>query len=79
MMKNRSFSAIPSLLFVMMTFVYALLSSAFLDLDQVIGEEDFTVDFLADNINKIPSQQIIYMSCESPCPPSAEMCIQMCA
>lgn len=75
-MKNSSFSAIPTLYFVMLTFVYALLSSVFLDIDNV-GGEDF--DFVFVSIDKIPSQQLIYMACKSPCPPGSEVCIQMCA
>ncbi|MDX1373262.1 MAG: hypothetical protein R3321_12365 [Nitrososphaeraceae archaeon] len=76
MMKNDSFSAIPTLYFVILTFLFALLSSVFLDLDNVVGEENF--DFVVDSINKIPSHQLIYMACKSPCPPGSEVCIQMC-
>lgn len=75
-MKNKAVSAIPSI--VITTLVYTLLSALFLELDNASGERENFVDN-KDN-DKMPySQQTIETECKSPCPSSAEMCIEMCA
>jgi hypothetical protein len=75
-MKN-SVSTIPSPYIVITTLVYALLAVImFLELDNTSGEETF----LIDEEEKIPTQEVVEETpCKSPCPKSAEMCIQMCA
>ena len=74
-MKN-SVIAIQS--FVMTTIVYALLVPVFFEMyDNTFGEGKNFVD----NDDKDPmmyNQQIVETECKSPCPPNAELCIQMC-
>jgi hypothetical protein len=78
-MKN-SIIAIQS--FVITTIVYALLAPIFFEMDNAyLGEEE---KFVFDNDKNVKAtmynQQVLVESeCNSPCPPSAEMCIAMCA
>ena len=78
-MKN-SVIAIPSQYVVITTIIYALLAIIFFDMENAFGGETFVVN--NDKI-MIYSQQAIEeeleTECKSPCPKSAEMCIEMCA
>ena len=79
-MKN-SVIAIPSQYIVITTIVYALLCPIFFESDNALGEgEDFVVN---NDKTMIYSQQAIEeeveTECKSPCPSSAEMCIEICA
>ena len=78
-MKN-SVIAIPSQYVVITTIVYALLAPIFFELDNALGEgETFVVN---NDKTMMYSQQAIdevETECKSPCPSSAEMCIEMCA
>ena len=81
-MKN-SVIAIPSQYIVITTIVFALLCPIFFESDNVLGEgETFVVNI--DKTTMMYSQQAIEeeeveTECKSPCPSSAEMCIEMCA
>ncbi len=75
-MKNKAVSAIPSSYVMIMTLVYALLAAIFLD--NASGEENSGIND-ADKDNKASAQELVETPCKSPCPPNAEMCIQMCA
>ena len=75
-MKN-SVIAIQSF-FVITRIVYALLVPVFFVMDKDHGEENF-VDVSTDKTTY--GQQEVVVSetkCKSPCPSSAEMCIEMC-
>ena len=77
-MKN-SVIAIPSQYVVITTIIYALSAIIFFDMENAFGGETFVVN--NDKI-MIYSQQAIEeleTECKSPCPKSAEMCIEMCA
>ena len=79
-MKN-SVIALPSQYIVITTIVYALLCPIFFELDNALGEgENFVVN---NDKTMMYSQQAIEevetKECKSPCPSSAEMCIEMCA
>jgi hypothetical protein len=75
-MKN---SIIAIQFFVITIIVYALLGPIFFEIDNVLGE----IENSTDNNNSKPTnnskQQVIETQCTSPCPPNAEMCIEMCA
>jgi hypothetical protein len=81
-MKN-SVIAIPSQYIVITTIVYALLCPIFIESNNALGEEE---NFVVNNDKTTMtsySQQAIKeegeTECKSPCPSSAEMCIEMCA
>jgi hypothetical protein len=82
-MKN-SVIAIPSQYIVITTIVYTLLCPIFIESNNALGEEE---NFVVNNNDKTTmtsySQQAIEeegdTECKSPCPSSAEMCIEMCA
>ena len=76
-MKN-SVIAIQSY-FVITTIVYALLVPVFFVMDIAHGEENFVDD--STNNTTYGQQQVVVSEtkCKSPCPSSAEMCIEMCA
>ena len=63
--------------FVISTIVYALLVPVFFEMHSAFGEENYFVD---DNNDKTTySQQVVETKeCKSPCPSSAEMCIEVC-
>jgi hypothetical protein len=61
-----------------MTLVYAIVASIFLELDNASGDEEIGIND-ADNDDKTFVQELVETPCKSPCPPTAEMCIQMCA
>jgi hypothetical protein len=63
---------------VITTIVSALVAPIFLELDKTLGEGE---NFDDDNYKTIVynTQQVAETQCKSPCPPTAEMCIQMCA
>ena len=68
--------------YVITTIVYAFLVPIFFEMDNAFGEEKNFVD--ENNNYKITmySQQVIEeveTECKSPCPSSAEMCIEVCA
>ena len=79
---ENSVIAIPSQYVVITTIVYALLCPIFFESDNALGEgEDFVVN---NDKTMMYSQQTIEeeevdTKCKSPCPSSAEMCIEMCA
>jgi hypothetical protein len=81
-MKN-SVIAIPSQYIVITTIVYTLLCPIFIESDNALGEgEDFVVN--DNDKTMVYSQQAIEeeeveAECKSPCPYSAEMCIEICA
>lgn len=77
-MKNRTVSAIPSSYIIIMTLVYTLLT-AIIFLDNARGEEENSGINDVDKDNKASAQELVETPCKSPCPPNAEMCIQMCA
>ena len=78
-MKN-SVIAIPSQYVVITTIVYALLCPVFFEPDNALGEGE---TFVVNNDKTMTySQQAIEeveTECKSPCPKSAEMCIELCA
>jgi len=71
-MANSTVIAIHSC--VMTTIVYALLAPIFFEMDNAHGE---VANFVDDN--NIYAQQSVETECKSPCPSTAEMCIQICA
>ena len=77
-MKKRAVSVIPSSYLMIMTLVYAIVASIFLELDNASGDEEIGIND-ADSDNKTFVQELVETPCKSPCPPTAEMCIQMCA
>ncbi len=74
-MKN-SVIAIQS--FVVTTIVYALLVPVFFEMDNVFGVENFVDDGNYETTYS-HSQEVVESECKSPCPSSAEMCIEICA
>jgi hypothetical protein len=82
-MKNKTEvnNAIPSSCVVITTLVNALLAAICLELDNASGEEkdNGVNDSAANSDNKTSVQELGDPHCKSPCPPNAEMCIQMCA
>ena len=76
-MKNKAFSATQSSYVMIMTLVYALLATIFLD--NANGAEDSGIINGVDKDNKASAQELVETPCKSPCPPNSEkMCIQMC-
>jgi hypothetical protein len=76
-MKN-SVIAIQS--FVITTIVYALLVPVFFEMDNVYGKgENFVYDNGNDKKTMYSQQVVETKECKSPCPSSAEMCIEICA
>jgi hypothetical protein len=68
--------------FMITTIVYALLAPIFFEMDNAYRgeEENFVVDYDNNLKATMYNQQVLIESeCNSPCPPSAEMCIAMCA
>ena len=80
-MKN-SVIAIPSQYIVITTIVYALLCPIFFESDNALGPgEIFVVNNDKTTMTSYSQQTIeeVETECKSPCPSSAEMCIEMCA
>jgi hypothetical protein len=79
-MKN-SVIASQSRYVVITTIVFALLYPIFFEMDNAYGAgANFVVVNDNDNTMMTSSQQQeVEAECESPCPSSAEMCIEMCA
>jgi hypothetical protein len=82
-MKN-SVIAIPSQYVMITTIVYALLCPVFFEFDNALGEgENFVVNNDKTTMTSYSQQAIeeeeVETECKSPCPSSAEMCIEMCA
>ena len=77
---ENSVIAISSQIVVITTIVYASLCPISFESDNALGEgEDFVVN---NDKTMMYSQQVIEeveTECKSPCPSSAEMCIEMCA
>jgi hypothetical protein len=78
---ENSVIAIPYQSVVITTIVYALLCPIFFESDNALAEgETFVVN---NDKTMMYSQQTIQeevvTDCKSPCPSSAEMCIEMCA
>ncbi len=60
--------------------MYALLVPVFFEMDNVFGGENFVDDIDNDKITPYSQQvEVMETECKSPCPSSAEMCIEMCA
>jgi hypothetical protein len=80
-MMKSSVIAIQS--FVITTIVYALLCPIFFESDNALGEgEDFVVNNDMSTMTSYNQQAIEeegQTECKSPCPSSAEMCIEICA
>ena len=61
--------------------LYGLVTSIFFEINSALAQLENSTD--DHNINKTTNdtqqQQIIETQCKSPCPPNAEMCIEMCA
>jgi hypothetical protein len=78
---ENSVIAIPSQYVVITTIVYALLCPMFFESDNALAEgETFVVN--NDKTMMYSHQTIqekVVTDCKSPCPSSAEMCIEMCA
>ena len=77
---ENSVIAIPSQNVVIATIVYALLCPVFFESDNALGEGEIFV--VNNDKTMMYSQQAIEeveTECKSPCPSSAEMCIEMCA
>ena len=78
-MKKSAGITIPY--FIITTIAYALFTISF-EQDNALGERLYTI---LDNENHYTifsnnsSSQQVETSCKSPCPSTAEMCIQMCA
>ena len=71
--------ALPSQYVVITTIVYAFLVPIFFEMDNAFGEEK---NFVDDNDKTTYGEQVIEeveTECKSPCPSSAEMCIEVCA
>jgi hypothetical protein len=68
---------------VIMTLVLALLATTSLELDNASGEVENDTEVNnatnANSDNKTSVQELGDPNCKSPCPPNAEMCIEMCA
>jgi hypothetical protein len=77
-MKKRAVSVIPSSYLMIMTLVYVLVATIFLELNNARGDEGISIND-ADRDNKTFVLELVETPCKSPCPPTAEMCIQMCA
>jgi hypothetical protein len=81
-MKNSVIAIQP---FVITTIiVYALLAPIFFEMDNAFGGETyFVVDDKNNESDKTMTsntqQKVETKECKSPCPSSAEMCIEMCA
>jgi hypothetical protein len=80
-MMKSSVIAIQS--FVITTIVYALLCPIFFESDNALGEgEDFVVNNDKTTMTSYNQQAIEeegQTECKSPCPSSAELCIEICA
>jgi hypothetical protein len=77
---KKSVTAIPSSYVVIITIVYALLVPIFFEMDNALGEgANFVVVVDYNDKPMYTHQQAVETTCKSPCPPAAEMCIQMCA
>lgn len=61
--------------------LYGLVTSIFFEIDSALAQiENSTYDDNVNNsTNDTQKQQVIETQCKSPCPPNAEMCIEMCA
>ena len=73
--------AIPSSHFVVLTtiIVYALLAPIFFEMDNAYGAGANFVDNDHKTMTYSQQQQEVETDCKSPCSPSSEMCIAMCA
>jgi hypothetical protein len=82
-MKN-SVIAIPSQYVVITTIVYALLCPIFFESDNAFGEgETFVVNndktmMYSQQAIEEEEEEEVETECKSPCPSSAEMCIEIC-
>ncbi len=77
-MKN-SVIAIQSQHVVITTIVYALLVPIFFEMDNVFGEGEYIVEDNNNDETMYSQQVVVETECKSPCPSSAEMCIEICA
>ena len=81
-MKNSSVVAILFSSYVVITtiIVYALVVAiTFFEIDKALGGENFVVDNNKMMIYNTSQQVEVETRCKSPCPLTAEMCIQICA
>ena len=63
-------------------YYYTMLVHLFFEMDNVLGErENAVIDNHNDTINKTANetQNVVEIQCKSPCPPTAEMCVERCA
>ena len=77
---ENSVIALPSPYVVITTIVYTLLAPIIFEMDNAFGEGE-TFVFNNDKTMTFSQQAIeeVETECKSPCPKSAEMCIEMCA
>jgi hypothetical protein len=78
-MKKTAFNLISSLYIILATIVYTLVWATFLEFDPVSGEKENNLCGDKDNDRTKYTQQAIETQYKSPCLPSAEMCITICA
>ena len=75
---KKTVITIPS--FVITTILYALAATTFFEIYNTLLEgETFIVGVNNADKDKTSAQESVETPCKSPCPPTAEMCIQMCA
>jgi len=66
--------------FVIITIVYALLAPIFFEMENVFGKGEYSINDGKNVKATMYNQQVpVETECKSPCPSSAEMCIEMCA
>jgi hypothetical protein len=79
-MEKSTVIAIPFSYVVITTLAYVLLAHIFFEMDNALGEEEnFVVSDDNDKKTITYTQQVVETQCKSPCPPTAEVCIEMCA
>jgi hypothetical protein len=76
-MKNSVIAIHPSFV-VITTIIYALLDPIFFEINNNALVEGENFVYVID-VDKTYTQQEVEKPCKSPCPPNAEMCIEMCA
>jgi hypothetical protein len=79
-MKILSISVIFSIYILLNAIIFFGLVSISFEIDTVLGEiENSTDNNDSKPTNDTKQQQVIEGQCKSPCPPNADMCIEMCA
>jgi hypothetical protein len=77
-MKNTVIAGHSSYYIVITTIIYALLAPIFLEMDHAYGQEVNSVTY-GDKTMTYNQPVEVETECNSPCPSSAEMCIEMCS